>query len=193
MQRSNIAPAQLNKLKRYFSKTLDTNNDGVVNWSDFEAAIENMVPKEQAEKNSRLKILRKRLEQNFQKYFWDLCEVGDANKDGNIDMNEWLDVMNDIIAHLRTNHTFPDWYEGLHKALFRSCEFFDDRNVLRDEFINMLLTWDIDEEAAGKAYDFITEGGKKKMNYELFSEFMKQFFTNDTEGHAINMGMDKKL
>ena len=67
-----------------------------------------IVPKEDAERNSRLKILRKRLEQNFQKYFWDLCEVGDANKDGNIDLEEWLDVMNDI----------------LHKALFRSNEFY---------------------------------------------------------------------
>jgi hypothetical protein len=64
------------------------------------------------------------LEQNFQKYFWDLCEVGDANKDGNIDLDEWLDVMNDIIIHLKENNKFPEWYEGLHKALFRSNEFF---------------------------------------------------------------------
>lgn len=82
------------------------------------------MPKEDAEKNSRLKILRKRLEQNFQKYFWDLCEVGDANKDGNIDLEEWLDVMNDIIIHLKENGKFPEWYEGLHKALFRSNEFY---------------------------------------------------------------------
>jgi len=33
-----------------------------------------------------LKILRKRLEQHFQKYFWDLCAIGDANNDGNIDL-----------------------------------------------------------------------------------------------------------
>lgn len=135
------------KLRKYFNLTLDTNNDGLVNWSDFEAAVENMVPKEDAEKNSRLKILRKRLEQNFQKYFWDLCEVGDANKDGNIDLDEWLDVMNDIIVHLKQNNTFPEWYEGLHKALFRSNEFFDDRNVLKEEFVNMMLTWEIDEKA----------------------------------------------
>lgn len=68
--------------------------------------------------------MRKRLEQNFQKYFWDLCEVGDANKDGNIDLDEWLDVMNDIISHIKTEHKFPEWYEGLHKSLFRSNEFF---------------------------------------------------------------------
>ncbi len=82
------------------------------------------MPKADAEKNSRLLIVRKRLEQNFQKYFWDLCEVGDANKDGNIDLDEWLDVMNDIILHLKTQGTFPDWYEGMHKAIFRSNEFF---------------------------------------------------------------------
>ena len=83
-----------------------------------------MVPKEDAEKNARLNIVRKRLEQNFQKYFWDLCEVGDANKDGNIDLDEWLDVMDDIISHLRVNKSFPDWYEALHKLLFRSQEFY---------------------------------------------------------------------
>jgi Ca2+-binding EF-hand superfamily protein len=88
-----------------------------------------MVPKEHAEKNSRLKILRKRLEQNFQKYFWDLCEVGDANKDGNIDMNEWLDVMSEIVEQVKDRNTFPEWYEGLHKALFRSNEFFGIEHI----------------------------------------------------------------
>jgi hypothetical protein len=32
--------------------------------------------------------------------------------------------MNGIIAQVRANNTFPEWYEGLHKALFRSSEFF---------------------------------------------------------------------
>jgi hypothetical protein len=29
------------------------------------------------------------------------------------------------------------------------------------------------------------------MDYNLFSEFMKKFFLNETQGHAINMGLDK--
>jgi len=178
------------KLCKYYALTLDTNNDGLINWSDFEAAIENIVSKEDAEKNSRLKILRKRLEQNFQKYFWDLCEVGDANKDGNIDLEEWLDVMNDIVLHLKEQNKFPDWYEGLIKALFRSHEFMDDRDVMKDEFVNMLLTWQIEETAGDKAYDYITQSGKKKMNYDLFVEFMKQFLMNDEQGHAVNCGLD---
>ena len=78
---------------------------------------------EDANKNSRLKILRKRIEQNFQKYFWDLCAAGDANGDGNIDLDEWLDVMNDIIRQLKETSKFPEWYEGLHKSLFRATEF----------------------------------------------------------------------
>lgn len=96
--------------------------------------------------------------------------MGDANKDGNIDLEEWLDVMNDIIIHLKENGKFPEWYEGLHKALFRSNEFYgkliceifsysrkinksilmeilDDRDVLKDEFVIMMSAWSIDEEA----------------------------------------------
>jgi len=191
MPRDQINESLLKKLKKFYSLTLDTNQDGLVNWSDFEAAVENIVPKEHAAKNSRLKILRKRLEQNFQKYFWDLCEVGDANKDGNIDMEEWLDVMNDIITQVKETKSFPEWYEGLHKALFRSNEFYDDRDVLKEEFIIMMDTWNICEEDSGKAYDFITEYGKKKMDYNLFSEFMKQFLTNEQPGHPINMGLEK--
>ena len=69
--------------------------------------------------------------------------MGDANKDGNIDLgksqrvnvgvsftfslwlwtDEWLDVMNDIIGGLKDKNEFPEWYEGLHKALFRANEF----------------------------------------------------------------------
>lgn len=83
-----------------------------------------MVPLKETMKNSRLKILRMRLEQNFKAYFSDLCEKGDANGDGDIDLDEWLDVMDLIIGYLQENNSFPEWYEGLHKALFRSNEFF---------------------------------------------------------------------
>ncbi len=35
------------------------------------------------------------------------------------------------------------------------------------------------------------DGGKKKMDYNLFSEFMKQFILNDTQGHPVNLSLDK--
>lgn len=90
--------------------------------------------------------------------------------------------MNDIIGGLKDKNEFPEWYEGLHKALFRANEFLgteiyffflcnkfnfellDERAVLKDEFANMLISWDIDESSAEKAYDYITEHGKKKMD-----------------------------
>lgn len=90
--------------------------------------------------------------------------------------------MNDIIGGLKESNQFPEWYEGLHKALYRANEFLgnnlfyllcsyyycffykDERAASRSEFANMLLAWDIDEDAAAKAYDFITENGKKKMD-----------------------------
>jgi len=31
--------------------------------------------------------------------------------------------MNDIIGGLKDKNEFPEWYEGLHKALFRAHEF----------------------------------------------------------------------
>jgi hypothetical protein len=31
--------------------------------------------------------------------------------------------MNDIIGGLKEKNEFPEWYEGLHKALFRANEF----------------------------------------------------------------------
>lgn len=40
----------------------------------------------------------------------------------------------------------------------------DERAVSKDEFANMLISWDIDEASAEKAYDFITEHGKKRMD-----------------------------
>ena len=89
--------------------------------------------------------------------------------------------MNDIIGGLKDKNEFPEWYEGLHKALFRANEFLgkqveehffvssrfplqDERAVSKDEFANMLISWDIDESSAEKAYDFITEHGQKRMD-----------------------------
>jgi len=83
-----------------------------------------MIPLKITSKNSRLKILRMRVEQHYKKYFDSLCEVGDENGDGIIDFNEWLNIMNVIIDYVRKNNSFPEWYEGLHKGLFRSNEFF---------------------------------------------------------------------
>ena len=37
--------------------------------------------------------------------------------------DEWLNVMNDIIGGLKEKNEFPEWYEGLHKALYRANEF----------------------------------------------------------------------
>jgi len=54
-----------------------------------------------------------------------------------------------------------------------------------------MSAWSIDEDAAKKAYDYITDGGKKKLDYNLFSVFMKEFFTNEELGHAVNLGLDK--
>lgn len=55
----------------------------------------------------------------------------------------------------------------------------------------MMSTWEIDEGAAQRAYDYITEGGKKKLDYALFSEFMKQFFITSEKDHPVNLGLDK--
>ena len=43
-------------------------------------------------------------------------------------------------------------------------DFLDERAVSKDEFANMLISWDIDETSAEKAFDFITEHGKKHMD-----------------------------
>jgi hypothetical protein len=77
----------------------------------------------------------------------------------------------------------------------------------------MMLTFDIDEKAgkfhfflrglftkkgliliyisllAEKAHEFITENGKKKMDYNLFNEFMRQFFIRDEPNHPISLGL----
>lgn len=42
-------------------------------------------------------------------------------------IDEWLDVMNDIIGGLKDKNEFPEWYEGLHKALYRANEFLGNK------------------------------------------------------------------
>ena len=53
----------------------------------------------------------------------------------------------------------------------------------------MMHIWDISDTAAADAYDYMTEDGMKKMDYGLFSELLKKFFTTNEKLHPINLGM----
>lgn len=46
-----------------------------------------------------------------------------------IRIDEWLDVMNDVIGGLKEKNQFPEWYEGIHKALYRANEFLGKNNL----------------------------------------------------------------
>ena len=48
-----------------------------------------MFPKEMSDKHERLKIVRQRLETSFKKYFDDLCQFSDLNKNGNFYLNTY--------------------------------------------------------------------------------------------------------
>jgi hypothetical protein len=61
--------------------------------------------------------------------------------------------------------------------------------VLKEEFVSMISVWEIDEKAAEAAYDYITENGAKKFDYNLFSELMKQFFVHDEPNHPASFGL----
>lgn len=65
----------------------------------------------------------------------------------------------------------------------------DDRNVKKFEFVRMMQTWEIDEAAAAEAFDFMTHEGEKNMDYALFSELLKKFFTTQEQNHPINLGL----
>jgi hypothetical protein len=55
--------------------------------------------------------------------------------------------------------------------------YLDERAVMKDEFANMLISWDIDEASAEKAYDYMTEHGKKRMDCMCPKEFLFYFFS----------------
>lgn len=54
-------------------------------------------------------------------------------------VEEWLDVMNDIIGGLKDKNQFPEWYEGLHRALFRANEFLGNNKVKRNQINKELI------------------------------------------------------
>ena len=52
----------------------------------------------------------------------------------------------------------------------------------------MVSIWCIDVAHADAAFDCITENGKKPMDYNLFSELMKQFFLTTDASSPLNLG-----
>jgi hypothetical protein len=142
--------------------------------------------------------------------------------------DEWLDVMNDIIGGLKDKNEFPEWYEGLHKALFRANEFLGTTLIdLHWWFhcFSSLFRWTsglqrwIREHVDFMGYRWIKCGKSVWLHYwtwqnahglyvpcsmlfvrawsidfllldNLFSEFMKKFFLNETPKHPLNLGLD---
>ena len=53
----------------------------------------------------------------------------------------------------------------------------------------MMQIWDIGKPGATEAFKYMTQNGTKKMDYALFSDLLKLFFTVQEKDHPANLGL----
>jgi hypothetical protein len=151
------------------------------NQTDFKklSAFERGIPKEDPSKSARLRLLKRHVEQNSKKYFWNLCNANEAIGKNLIDLDDWYHVMNNITKYLRETGNFPNWFIQIQNAVWNSFEFVNNDNISEAEFCSLMFIWNVEKEKSSKEYNKVTNSNEHQMNFDLFIDFFRNFILNE--------------
>merc|ERR1739838_71416 len=97
-----------------------------------------------------------------QQTFAFLMEAADKDGDGEISMEEV--IPEDLMKFFKLN--------------WRNTDQNDDGIVDKEEYVAVHILWDIPERLSGPAFDSITNNGEKQLDYTLYLDVSKRFFSS---------------
>ncbi|CAF3270560.1 unnamed protein product [Rotaria socialis] len=119
-----------------------------------------------------------------------LCEEimrADANNDGKVTREEWLDFHRRLAAELRKPGTHPELLEQLTRRINTTFSMLDlnhDGHIARDEWVKMCTFFGVDKDEADKSFTSIADGDKLQESKAkmLFYDYIK----TDDPNHVSN-------
>ncbi|XP_034834801.1 calexcitin-2-like [Maniola hyperantus] len=155
-----------------FHAFFDTNSSGSIDKNDFEVAIEN-IAKLRGWKPEDEKY--KETEKSLKDIWEGLEKAADANKDGQVSIEEWLTMWEEFAK----NPSEPfEWQAMYCKFIFELEDASSDGVIDSEEFSTVHECFGLQKEDSEAAFKFMTRG-KKTITWEEFQELWKQYFTSE--------------
>lgn len=162
-----LTELQKRKWTRLF-QVYDINGNGVVGQSDFEIVFENLAKARNLEPNSsEYNQLRTKFMENWEHFRRDT----DTDKDGKIQLNEWLEHGDRRIQN-------PSMYKTVVELAHKIFDLFDqdgDGVISIDEYKKILSSWQVTEEVAKESFPKLDFNGDGHISKEEYVELIRQF------------------
>jgi len=164
------------KFEFLFNFRYDVNQDGVVNFEDYEAVVEKLASAAGVGPGDHFYDETVKYQKEV---FTFLMDHADVDHDGKIDCGEFSNWATGVAAEIAASGTIPQHLQGFFKASFSNSDQNGDGEVDRDEFIALQKLWDVPEDKAGAGFDKLTNNGAIKVDENSWMHYATKFFTSD--------------
>jgi len=169
------------KMKHLFY-LYDADKDGSITPLDFEILADKLsalVGQDDTKRREEYASARKTLCQEIMR--------ADANNDGKVTLEEWLDYHANLANELRKPDTNPEVLEQLSQRInttFNMLDLNHDGYIAKDEWVKTCQFFGVDENTAEKSFQQITKHDKLEEDKakSLFFEYLK----TDDPNHISN-------
>jgi Ca2+-binding EF-hand superfamily protein len=169
------------KMKHLFY-LYDADGDGSITPIDFEILadkLSTLVGQDDTKRCEEYASARKTLCQEIMR--------ADANQDGKVTLEEWLDYHANLANELRKPDTNPEILEQLSERInttFNMLDLNHDGYIAKDEWVKTCQFFGVDEKTAEKSFEQITKDDKLEEDKakQLFFEYLK----SDDPNHISN-------
>jgi len=162
------------KLEFLFRYRYDVNSDGMINFQDYESVVKKLTSAAAVQPGDKF---YDDTDARQQQTFAFLMEAADKDGDGEISMEEFIEWgMN--IGKQMDGDVIPDDLMTFFKLNWRNTDQNDDGIVDKEEYVAVHKLWDIPERLSGPAFDSLTNNGEKQMDYTLYLDVSKRFFSS---------------
>ncbi|CAH1639371.1 unnamed protein product [Spodoptera littoralis] len=162
------------KLLHVFNAFFDTNRSGGVDKKDFELAIKK-ITELRGYKPGDAKY--KQVEDTLLKIWDGLQSRADANNDGEISQDEWIEMWD---QYAKNPSAAAEWQNLYCKFIFELEDASNDGAIDVEEFSSVYVSFGLDKEESVEAFHKMAKG-KQTVSFAEFQHLWKEYFVTEDQ------------
>jgi juvenile hormone diol kinase len=175
-----LTDLQTKKLTRYF-RVYDVDDDGRIEAADFERVLENVRMLHGLDDESSL---HRRLRAGFRRRWESLRAFADANDDGSVNLDEWLEYW---AGALHGDGEYADVVTSLVSRLFELFDTDEDGDIGPDEYCNFFGVYGLSASLARETFRELDGDDDGVISREELMEHVEEFYRGDNPGAPGNL------